>query len=60
MPEDTQSQKHIPPPTPHVCPQCRDQGWWVDGEALQRGETFFFWCSCPTGVRVRFEDEGGD
>jgi len=45
---------------PYFCRKCRDQGWWVDAEAQERGEQFFFWCSCPTGVRVREEDEGGD
>jgi hypothetical protein len=45
---------------PVSCRKCRDEGWWVDGAAQQRGEKFFFYCDCKAGVRVQEEDEGGD
>jgi hypothetical protein len=48
------------PLTAAACPTCKDQGWWVDGEAQKRGETFFFYCACAAGARAKFEDEGGD
>ena len=55
MPEDTQSEERATQPMPHVCPKCRDHGWWVDYG--QRGEAFFFYCACPAGAQAKFEDE---
>jgi len=45
---------------PVFCRKCRDEGWWVDGAAQERGEKFFQYCDCPAGVKAHFEDEGSD
>jgi len=38
--------------TPPSCPECKDRGWWLDGDG-------FRYCDCSAGAKAQEEDEGG-